>query len=315
MNGQTEVISGEMSKQVKNWVYFVITVSCLLIVQVIGFLAEQHVEERKYVLNVLALYATAVQWIAFLHAGGFFGNVRTEKYYDLTGSLTFLTTTALSLYFVDGKVTARQTVLASFVVIWSIRLGWFLFSRIHSNNGIDSRFTVIKQSRPRFLLAWTLQGVWVWITLLPVVILNQSKETIGLDVMDYIGAALWIVGFSIEVVADAQKNAFRKKAANKDKWISSGLWSISRHPNYFGEILLWIGIALSAFSGLGCRPNTAFVFLSPTFVTLLLIFISGIPLLEERSNRKFVGNDEFLSYKMKTPVLVPFLGRKGDAKF
>lgn len=304
-------------QQGKHWINLLVIVVCIAITQVVAYLAtpREIVVERKYVLNILALYAMAVQWIVFIHAGGVFGNERTEKYYDLTGSLTYLTTLALSVYFVKGKLTARQIVLCLFVAVWASRLGWFLFTRIHSSNGVDDRFTVIKKSTSRFLMAWTMQGMWVFITILPVLILNQATEKRNFGVLDYVGIPLWVVGFSFEVIADFQKSAFRKVAENKERWISSGLWSISRHPNYFGEILLWIGIALSAFGGLGMRPRAAFVFLSPVFVALLLIFVSGIPLLEQKADKKFGDNDLYRKYKETTPVLVPFIGRKGDAGF
>lgn len=160
-----------------------------------------------------------------------------------------------------------------------------------------------------------MQGMWVFFQLLPVLMLNLSTEVVKLGVLDYIGFPIWIFGFAFEALADYQKSAFRSITENREKFITSGLWSISRHPNYFGEILLWIGIALSAFGGLGARPRAAFVFLSPVFVTLLLIFISGIPLLEEKADKKYGDNDAYQEYKAQTPVLVPFIGRAGDAMF
>jgi len=195
-----------------------------------------------------------------------------------------------------------------FVAVWSVRLGWFLFSRIHNNSGVDSRFTEIKASRPQFLLSWTLQGVWVFLTLLAVLMLNVSNEDVSFGVFDYVGIPLWVVGFLLEVVADYQKSAFRKDPENRDKFIHTGLWSISRHPNYFGEIVLWTGIAISAFGGLSATPRAAFVFLSPVFVAFLIIFISGIPMLEQKADKKFGNNPDYIQYKKHTAVLVPFLG-------
>jgi steroid 5-alpha reductase family enzyme len=167
----------------------------------------------------------------------------------------------------------------------------------------------------RFMMAWTLQGVWVFFTMLPVLILHQASEDVNFGVFDYIGLPTWAVGFLIEVIADFQKSAFRKLADNKEKFIHTGLWAISRHPNYFGEILLWIGVALSAFGGLSARPRASFVFISPVFVALLLIFVSGIPLLEQKADKKYGEDDAYVQYKKKTPVLVPFIGRAGDAMF
>lgn len=306
-----------MAQQGKSWINFVVIAVCVILTQVVAYFAtpQKTLEDRKYVLNILALYTIVVQWIIFIHAGGFFGNERTEKYYDLAGSLTFLSTLALSLYLAHGRINTRQIILSAFVAVWSARLGWFLFARIHNNNGVDSRFTVLKQSRSRFLMAWTMQGMWVFLTMLPVLILNQSPEAVDFGVFDFIGMPTWVIGFLFEVISDFQKSAFRGVIENKERFISSGLWSISRHPNYFGEILLWIGLSLSAFGGLSARPRAAFVFLSPVFVALLLIFVSGIPLLEQKADKKYGDNDDYQRYKKNTPVLVPFIGRAGDAMF
>lgn len=310
----TETPQEDMAQQ-KPWVFLAIIAFAIVLTQVLAYFATPKIEDRRYVLNILAIYCIVVQWVAFIHAGGFFGNERTEKYYDLTGSLTYLTTLAISLYLINGKITTRQIILSVFVAIWSLRLGIFLFSRIHNNNGVDSRFTAIKAYRPRFLMAWTLQGVWVFLTMLPVLMLHQAVEDVDLGVFDYIGMPVWAFGFIFEVIADFQKSAFRKLIENKEKFIHTGLWSISRHPNYFGEIVLWIGVALSAFAGLGMRPRAGLTFISPVFVALLLIFVSGIPLLEQKADKKYGDNDLYQQYKAKTPVLVPFIGRAGDAMF
>jgi steroid 5-alpha reductase family enzyme len=319
MNGTeaTESPNEDMAPPPKAWIFFGIIAVCIALTQVVAYFAtpQKTLEDRKYVLNILAAYCIAVQWIAFIHAGGFFGNERTEKYYDLIGSLTFISTLALSLFLVQGKITVRMIILSSFVAVWSIRLGWFLFTRIHNTGGIDSRFTTIKAFNPRFMMAWTLQGVWVFFTMLPVLMLHQSSEDVAFNVLDYIGVPVWVVGYLFEVIADYQKSAFRKLIDSREKFIHTGLWSISRHPNYFGEILLWIGVALCAFGGLGMKPKASFVFISPVFVALLLIFVSGIPLLEQKADKKFGDNDLYQQYKANTPTLVPFIGRKGDAMF
>ena len=317
MNSSTSVPGTDDTGQSgSNLIYFAVIAACVFTTQTIAYFASSRKIHRKYILNSLAVYTILVQWIVFLHAGGFFGNEPTEMYYDLTGSLTFTSTLALSLYFANGRISIRRIILSAFVAIWSIRLGAFLFTRIHSNHGIDSRFTMIKQSTTTFMMAWTMQGMWVFITMLPILILNQSISENDLGLLDFIGMNTWVIGFSIEVIADYQKTAFRKLLENHGKFISTGLWSISRHPNYFGEILLWTGIALSAFGGLsGGRPRAAFVFLSPIFVALLLIFVSGIPLLEEKANIRYGHDDAYQIYKKETPVLVPFIGRAGDAMF
>lgn len=264
----------------------------------------------SHTLYYLAAFTVGIQWVVFLHAGGFFGNERTEKYYDLTGSLTYLSSIALSL-FLTNNIGMRQVILSSFVAIWAARLGWFLYTRIHNNNGIDSRFENLKKDNFKFWTAWTMQGLWVFTCLFPVLKLSQLQVLTPLTTLDYAGFGLWASGFIFEIIADHQKRKFRENPENKGKFIDSGLWSISRHPNYFGEILLWTGISLAAYSG----TKSPLVFISPVFVSLLLVYISGIPLLEKSADEKFGGDKKYQDYKKNTPVLIPFIGRKGDATF
>lgn len=264
----------------------------------------------NHILYYLGAFIFAIQWIVFIHAGGLFGNERTEKYYDLTGSLTYLSTIALSLY-LTPSLGIRQVILSSFVGVWAARLGYFLYTRIHNNSGIDSRFESIKKDNFKFLFAWTMQGVWVLTCLYPVLKLTQMSVAAPLAMLDYAGFGLWSFGFIFEVIADYQKGKFRSQPENKNKFIDSGLWSISRHPNYFGEILLWSGVSLAAYSG----TKSLSVFITPVFVSLLLIYMSGIPMLEKSANDKFGNDQKYQEYKKNTPVLIPFVGRKGDAKF
>lgn len=151
-------------------------------------------------------------------------------------------------------------------------------------------------------------------SVLPVLIVNQSEENFVFHLIDYMGISLWLVGFSIEVIADYQKITWQKLVGNKNKFINTGLWTVSRHPNYFGEILLWIGIALSAFAGTS-GLKSLIVFLSPISVAFLLVYISGVPLLEKKTNEEFGKDEAYQRYKKSTPVLIPFIGRVGDASF
>lgn len=304
----------KMAQQKTNFIFFIVIIVSLIITQITAYFSRSETSSTKYTLNCLALYTILIQWICFIHAGGFFGNERTEKFYDLTGSSTFLTTLALSLYYSHSELNLRKIILSAFVAIWSIRLGWFLFSRIHDNNGIDSRFTLIKLSRPRFMMMWTIQGLWVFMTALPVFIVNQSKENHSLSLVDYIGISLYLLGLIIEVVADSQKRSWQKLPKKKSEFVHTGLWTISRHPNYFGEIVLWIGISLVAFNGLS-GSRALIVFLSPILVSLLLVFVSGIPSLEKKGNQQFGKSTAYQRYKKETPVLIPYIGRKGDARF
>ncbi|MFX0124629.1 MAG: DUF1295 domain-containing protein [Candidatus Hodarchaeota archaeon] len=241
--------------------------------------------------------AFIIQWIAFIPAY----IKRTEMFFDLTGSLSYIIITILSIV-LSPEVDTRSILLMILVSIWTIRLGAFLFSRI-LKEGEDKRFKHIKQSFSRFLLAWTLQGLWVCFTLSTALaaITGEQKKEFG--IIGLIGLLIWIIGFGFEVLADYQKRKFRSVPENKGKFINSGLWSLSRHPNYFGEILLWIGIAIIALPTLqGWRWLTL---ISPVFVTLLLTKISGIPLLEKHANEKWGGQEDYEEYKNSTPVLIP----------
>lgn len=232
--------------------------------------------------------------------------LQTEKFFDLTGSLTFLSMTGLTLWAAlrQSLLDERATLVSVLVVIWAVRLGTFLFHRIQKAGG-DDRFTALKSSSLRFLTVWMLQALWASVTLAPALVVMTSLHRKPLDGFALAGALLWLVGFLIEVVADAQKSRFRAEPANRGRFIQSGLWARSRHPNYFGEILLWTGIALIALPVLqGWQLLTV---LSPFFVAFLLTRVSGIPLLERRAEERWGTLPEYQEYKRRTPLLIPRL--------
>lgn len=240
-----------------------------------------------------------IQWLAFAHAF----RKQTERYYDLVGSLTFLATIWTCMLLAQDT-TPRDWLLALLASVWAGRLGWFLFSRIN-DDGIDRRFNDIKPDFGRFLTAWTLQGAWVVITLLPVTAAITGTNNRGVSFWAFTGGAIWLVGFTFEALADHQKRVFRKDPGNADKFISTGLWSLSRHPNYFGEILLWTGMVIMAWPALTGFQHLAI--LSPLFVTLLLTRVSGIPMLETAANKKWGDDPAYKAYCRQTPKLLPKL--------
>ena len=187
-------------------------------------------------------------------------------------------------------------------MIWAVRLGTYLFRRIRKA-GKDARFDELKTSFPRFLLTWTLQGLWVSLTLSAALAAITTTTRKGLDIFALIGFLVWVLGFAFEVAADTQKSRFRADPANKGKFIQTGVWAWSRHPNYFGEIVLWIGVAIIAVPVL--RGWQWVTLISPVFVTLLLTRVSGVPLLEKRADEKWGGQDDYEAYKERTPVLIP----------
>ncbi|MBF4509939.1 MAG: DUF1295 domain-containing protein [Aeromicrobium sp.] len=247
--------------------------------------------------------AYLVQWVAFVPAY----LLRTEKYFDLTGSFTYVAVMTLAVALSQAR-DARSLLLLALVIIWAGRLGPFLFRRVR-RAGKDDRFDGIKHSFVRFLTTWTLQGLWVSLTLAAALGAVTAAEKPPIDALAVLGAMTWAIGFGIEAVADAQKSRFRSDPANKGAFVSSGLWSRSRHPNYFGEIVLWTGVALIALPVLeGWRLLTL---VSPLFVYLLLTRVSGVPLLERKADATWGGQEDYEAYKRATPVLVPRLRRPG----
>jgi steroid 5-alpha reductase family enzyme len=243
--------------------------------------------------------AFLIQWLAFIPAY----RLQTEKFFDLTGSITYISVISIAALLSTG-MDARSILLWILVVIWAFRLGTFLFRRIRKA-GRDDRFDELKPSFIRFLNVWTIQGLWVTFTMAAALVAITTMIRKELDIFAIIGLLVWFLGFSIEVTADAQKSRFSSNPENKGKFIRTGLWSRSRHPNYFGEIVLWVGVAVIALPVLQGWQWIALI--SPVFVTLLITRVSGIPLLEKKADQKWGGQADYETYKKKTPVLIPRL--------
>jgi steroid 5-alpha reductase family enzyme len=236
-----------------------------------------------FALSVGLIYL--IQWLAYIPAY----LLQSERFFDLTGSITYISVTILAVL-LSPVVDGRSILLLALVVTWAARLGTYLFRRVH-RAGKDARFDQIKPSWIRFLNTWTLQGLWVTLTLSAALAALTTTTRKPLGWMGWIGALVWALGFAIEVVADTQKSRFRANAENKGKYIHSGLWARSRHPNYLGEIVLWIGVAVIAVPVLwGWQWVTL---ISPAFVALLLTRISGVPLLEKRADERWGGQADY----------------------
>lgn len=243
------------------------------------------------------IVAFVVQWIVYIPAA----IAQSDRYFDATGSATYIVVTIMLLVLSPG-LDPRNVILAALVVIWAARLGSFLFTR-NRRSGTDDRFDEIKTSKLRFLSVWTVQGLWVSLTAAAAWISLASSNAAPLDWTTWLGLAIWIVGFAFEVIADQQKRRFKADASNDGRFIQSGLWSISRHPNYFGEILLWVGVLIIAIPVLQGWQWIAL--LSPIFVIVLLTRVSGIPLLEQKAKRKWGDDPEYQEYRARTSLLIP----------
>jgi steroid 5-alpha reductase family enzyme len=243
-----------------------------------------------------ALLSFGINWLVFVPAYAF----QTERYFDLTGSLSYLSLVTAALWL--GNADPRALLLGALVAVWAVRLGSFLFTRI-SRDGSDGRFDDLKPSLARFAMTWTLQGLWVLLTLSCALAAMTAATSVPLGAAAVAGTLLFAVGFGIEVVADGQKRSFRDDEANRGRFIQSGVWAWSRHPNYFGEIALWVGIALIGLPALSGWQHATLV--SPVFVYVLLTRISGIPLLESRGKKRWGDDPDYRNYRERTPVLFP----------
>ena len=229
---------------------------------------------------------------------------QTEKFFDLTGTISYVSS-VLFIFFKSNTVDSinlGSLALSTFIIIWSLRLGTFLFLRI-KKAGKDRRFNEIKKSFSWFFMTFSLSGMWV--TICSICALTGIANGIIFSSTTIIGIIIFTIGFTIEIIADSQKTKFRAMDDNKDKFISIGLWKYSRHPNYLGEIILWLGISLISFSSLeGLQYITL---ISPIFTYLLLVNVSGINLLEKSGEKKWGHLDSYKSYKENTPRLIGFL--------
>jgi steroid 5-alpha reductase family enzyme len=279
--------------------------AAFLVVCIIGVLVALAGSQGGSSIGGMPLFALAVglafliQWLVFIPSY----YLQTEKFFDLTGSITYISVITLALLLSAG-VDGRSILLWALVVIWALRLGSFLFRRIRKA-GKDDRFDELKTSFLRFLNVWTIQGLWVTFTMAAALVAITTTTRKELDIFTIVGFVIWIIGFTIEAVADAQKSRFNANPDNKGKFVHTGLWSRSRHPNYFGEIVIWIGVAVIALPVLQGWQWVALI--SPIFVTLLLTKVSGVPLLEKKADEKWGGQEEYEAYKKRTPVLIPRL--------
>ncbi len=259
-------------------------------------------ENGTALFTIAALIAFAVNWLAFIPAN----ILKTEKFYDLTGAISYLSVIII-ISSLAGPLDWRAMIVGAFVIIWALRLGSFLFMRIQAD-GKDIRFDEIKINPMRFLVAWTLQGAWVFLTSASALAIITSTTRLPLGIFAYIGMIIWVIGFAIEVAADGQKKQFRRNPDNKGKFINVGLWSWSRHPNYFGEITLWTGITIMSLPLLSGWQWVTLI--SPIFVIILLTKISGIPTLQRTAKKRWGDDKDYQDYVKNTSLLIPLPPKK-----
>ena len=246
------------------------------------------------------LIVFAIQWVLFIPAYLF----RTEKFFDLAGSVTYIFAVSFVFYKSNDNLLSYDIgslILSIVIIFWALRLGSFLFLRI-KKAGEDKRFKEIKTSPTRFFMTWSLQGMWVSLCSACALTALASPNGIQTNLLFYFGLFIFLSGFILEIIADTQKSKFRSNTKNKNLFINTGLWSFSRHPNYLGEIILWLGISIMSISALNEWQYVTLI--SPVFTYVLLVYISGVRLLEESGKEKWGHLEEYKKYLKNTPSLL-----------
>ena len=286
-----------------------ISLICVLIAFLVSLASSQNgVSYNNYPISIICMALSfIIHWLVFIPSYFY----KTEKFYDITGTVAYLSILLTTAYLInlvnDEGILLRSIISIIFVMIWAIRLGIFLFKRV-IKVGEDKRFEHAKKSFSKFLMFFNISALWVFLTIVNVLTMIINNSDSVTDLFFIIGVSIAIIGFIIEVVADMQKRIFRTNISNKGQFISSGLWSISRHPNYFGEMMIWVGMSVVTIPILiGWQFITL---ISPIFVIFLLTKVSGINLLEASANDKWGADKNYQDYKDKTSVLIPFLGSK-----
>lgn len=224
---------------------------------------------------------------------------------DVAWGLGFVLMT-WSSYFLSGDSGVRGLLVGLLVTIWGFRLAWHIYTR-NRGKAEDYRYLAWRKAWgkwffPRsYVQVYLLQGMLLFIIALPVLLINKSSGT-SLSLLDFLGVVVWLLGFYFEVVGDAQLARFIANSANKGKLMQSGLWSYTRHPNYFGEVTQWWGLWLIALS----VPNGWLGIVGPITITFLILKVSGIPMLE----KKMAENQEFSEYKRRVSIFIPMLPKK-----
>ncbi len=292
-----------MSSVLKDYINIIVVILFASAISLFGSHKSEFYNEYP-VLFLCMCASFVVHWVIFIPSY----IAKTEKFYDITGTVAYII-----LLFIASKLTSatfddnlhiRSNIAIVLVLVWALRLGIFLFIRV-IKVGEDRRFREAKKSFSKYLLWWSMSALWVFLTTANALTLIINNTNIFNDVFFYFGITIWCVGFLFEVVADEQKRRFRANERNKDRFIRTGLWSISRHPNYFGEILIWVGMGVIAFPTLQGWQYVTLI--SPIFIYFLLTRISGVNLLEDRAEKKWGGNDDYEEYKKEVPVLFPYL--------
>lgn len=253
-----------------------------------------------YVLQAL-LISFLVQIGFFLFAAAF----KTDKVTDLSYGLSFIILAWWGWW--QGGLAFLKLPVVLMVTFWGLRLAGYLLIRIVKIKR-DKRFDGIREKFWKFASFWFFQAISVWVIMLPATVFLSQTESKRPGMFPLIGFLIWALGLGIETVADAQKFAFKNKPENKDRWIETGVWAWSRHPNYFGEMLVWWGLWLAVIVSL--RAGYLWTIIGPIYITFLLLFVSGVPTLEKKYDERYRKNTDYQAYKKRTSLIIPLPPKK-----
>lgn len=252
------------------------------------------------------VFIDALIFVVALNLAGFLiaYKLKSDKLTDLSYGLSFLLIATFVYRQHGGSFTSKLFLALS--ALWALRLASFLLIRIFKMKK-DKRFDGVRENFWKFGQFWLFQAITSWIIMVPAIYVI-SKNPVSFNKASLWGVIIWIIGFLFETISDIQKYKFSNNVANKDRWISEGLWAFSRHPNYFGEITMWIGVYLAAMPYL-TNGQTFIALISPLWISYLLIFVTGLPKLEDYADNKWGNISEYKRYKKQTPILVPKIFR------
>ncbi len=254
-------------------------------------------------MDVLITLAISIGVNVFMFIPAYF--FRTDKLTDISYALTFVLVVWWAA--ITTGLTVPTFIVAAMVTLWAARLGAYLLIRIQKM-GKDARFDKMRENFIKFAGFWLLQGFTVWVVLLPSTLFIFNQNT-TVPAWAFIGVVIWLIGLLVETFADIQLFKFIMNPLNKGKWIDEGLWHYSRHPNYFGEISLWAGVYLFAIYGL-VGTQIFFGLVGPLYITGLIGFVSGIPILEKSADKRWGKNPAYRAYKARTSILIPLPSKK-----
>jgi steroid 5-alpha reductase family enzyme len=247
------------------------------------------------VLSLLISFAIQAFFFAFA------ATLKTDKVTDLSYGLTFIVLAIFWLIRNDVAIDSLKILVAVLVILWGVRIAGYLLFRI-IKTGTDDRFDDRRDDVIAFAKFWILQGTAVWAIMIPAVYMLSRTEELAITGYAIVGSIVMLVGLVIETVADQQMYRFKFHKDSKGKWIDKGLWHYSRHPNYFGEMIVWWGIFIIGFpiyEGLGWLT-----IIGPIFITVLLRYVSGVPLLEKKAEKRWGDNPNYIKYRESTNLLI-----------